>query len=67
MTALRCVSPLRRDRANTFNEFAKKKGPVKLRANVDTRYYSGTYPYVGGVIPAPTVPGAEEVLSLGHL
>ncbi len=44
-----------------------KKGPVKVRANVDTRYYSGHYPYVSGAIIGADGPGAEEVLSLGHL
>jgi hypothetical protein len=44
-----------------------KKGPVKVRANVDSRYYSGVYPYVTGVIRGSDGPGAEEVLSLGHL
>jgi hypothetical protein len=44
-----------------------QKGPVKLRANVDTRYYSGTYPYVSGIILGTDGAGAEEVLSLGHL
>jgi hypothetical protein len=44
-----------------------QKGPVKLRANVDTRYYSGTYPYVTGTILGTDGAGAEEVLSLGHL
>ena len=44
-----------------------KKGPVKLRAKVDTRYYEGTYPYVSGVILGTDGPDAEEVLSLGHL
>jgi hypothetical protein len=44
-----------------------KKGPVKVRANVDSRYYSGVYPYVTGVIRGTDGPGAEEVLSLGHL
>ena len=27
-----------------------QKGPVKVRANVDSRYYAGVYPYVTGVI-----------------
>jgi hypothetical protein len=40
-------------------------GPVKVRATVDTRYYSGTYPYVTGVIPGRAGSG-EEVLILGH-
>ncbi len=50
----------------------QQKGPVKLRAKVDTRYYSGTYPYVTGTILGTdalgnNAAGAEEVLSLGHL
>ncbi len=44
-----------------------KKGPVKVRANVDTRFYPGTYPYVTGVIRGTDGANAEEVLSLGHL
>lgn len=43
------------------------KGPVKVRANVDSRYYSGVYPYVTGVIRGTDGDQAEEVLSLGHL
>ncbi|MEG9437519.1 M28 family peptidase [Edaphobacter sp. HDX4] len=42
-------------------------GPVKVRANVDTRYYDGQYPYVSGAILGTDGPGAEEVFSLGHL
>jgi hypothetical protein len=42
-------------------------GPVKVRANVDTRYYAGKYPYVSGAILGTDGPGAEEVFSLGHL
>jgi hypothetical protein len=41
---------------------------VRAHALVDTRYYSGVYPYVTGVIPGAT-PGdgsEEEVLTLGH-
>jgi hypothetical protein len=44
-----------------------KRGPVKVRANVDSRYYAGVYPYVTGVIRGTDGPNAEEVLSLGHL
>lgn len=44
-----------------------KNGPVKVRANVDSRYYAGVYPYVTGVIRGTDGPNAEEVLSLGHL
>jgi hypothetical protein len=43
------------------------KGPVKVRANVDSRYYAGVYPYVTGVIRGTDGANAEEVLSLGHL
>src|SRR5690242_19636070 len=43
------------------------RGPVKVRANVDSRYYAGVYPYVTGVIRGTEAPNAEEVLSLGHL
>jgi hypothetical protein len=44
-----------------------EKGPVKARANVDSRYYSGIYPYVTGVIHGTDGSNGEEVLSLGHL
>ncbi len=44
-----------------------KKGPVKVRATVDSRYYSGVYPYVTGVIRGTDGAQAEEVLSLAHL
>jgi hypothetical protein len=43
------------------------KGPVKVRANVDSRYYDGVYPYVTGIIRGTDGAAAEEVLSLGHL
>jgi Peptidase family M28 len=43
------------------------KGPVKVRANVESRYYTGVYPYVTGVIRGADGPNGEEVLSLGHL
>jgi hypothetical protein len=43
------------------------KGPVKVRANVDSRYYAGVYPYVTGIIRGTEGAGSEEVLSLGHL
>ncbi|MGH9612407.1 MAG: M28 family peptidase, partial [Bryobacteraceae bacterium] len=39
------------------------RGPVRVRATVDSRYYSGGYPYVTAVIPGT---GPEEVLTLGH-
>jgi hypothetical protein len=43
------------------------KGPVKVRANVDSRYYDGQYPYVSGAIIGTDGAAAEEVFSLGHL
>src|SRR5262245_39284064 len=43
------------------------KGPVKVRANVESRYYTSVYPYVTGIIRGADGPNAEEVLSLGHL
>jgi Peptidase family M28 len=43
------------------------KGPVKVRANVDSRYYAGQYPYVSGAIIGTDGAAAEEVFSLGHL
>jgi hypothetical protein len=44
-----------------------KKGPVKVRANVESRYYAGVYPYVTGIIRGTDGATGEEVLSLGHL
>src|SRR6266550_3536318 len=40
-----------------------ERGVVRVRATVDSRYYSGTYPYVTGLIRGS---GPEEVLTLGH-
>jgi hypothetical protein len=42
-------------------------GPVKVRANVDTRYYTGQYPYISGAILGTDGSAAEEVFSLGHI
>lgn len=44
-----------------------QRGPVKVRANVDSRYYAGQYPYVSGAIIGTDGAAAEEVFSLGHL
>jgi hypothetical protein len=44
-----------------------EQGPVKVRVDVDTRYYEGQYPYVSGAILGTDGPGAEEVFSLGHI
>jgi hypothetical protein len=38
---------------------------VRVKAVADTRYYSGAYPYVTGVLRGTS--GAEEVLQLGHM
>jgi len=40
-------------------------GKVRVRARVDSRYYTGTYPYVTGILRGTG--GPEEVLTLGHL
>ena len=54
-------------RAGQYLHTLLKQGPVKVRANVDTRFYSGNYPWVTGVIRGTDGAAAEEVLSLGHL
>ncbi|HZO53108.1 MAG TPA: M28 family peptidase [Bryobacteraceae bacterium] len=54
-------------RSGQFLRELLKKGPVKVRANVDARFYAGVYPYVTGVIRGTDGANAEEVLSLGHL
>ena len=40
------------------------KGPVRVKAAVDTRYYEGGYPLVTAVLPGTS--NDEEVLTLGH-
>ena len=40
------------------------KGPVRVKATVDSRYYAGGYPLVTAVLPGTT--RDEEVLTLGH-
>jgi hypothetical protein len=54
-------------RSQQFLHQLLERGPVKVRANVDTRYYSGQYPYVSAAIRGTDGPGAEEVFSLGHV
>src|SRR5256886_2172183 len=39
------------------------RGVLRVKATVDSHYYSGTYPYVTGLIRGS---GPEEVLTLGH-
>jgi hypothetical protein len=41
-----------------------RKGPVRVKATVDSRYYSGTYPLVTAVLPGASL--EDEVLTLGH-
>lgn len=54
------ISPNKRDYVRSL----LAKGPVKVRAVVDSRYYDDVYPWVTGVIQG-THP-SEEVLLLGH-
>jgi hypothetical protein len=49
--------------AELVRKILAERGTVRVKATVDTRYYSGVYPYVTGVIPGT---GPEEVLTLGH-
>jgi hypothetical protein len=41
-----------------------RKGPVHVKATVDSRYYAGGYPLVTGLLPGASP--EEEVLTLGH-
>ncbi len=61
-TPLPCfsISPRQAD----FLRGLMAKGPVRVRAKVDARYYEDTYPYVTGLIPGAG--SDEEVLTLGH-
>jgi hypothetical protein len=49
--------------ARYVRELITKHGRVRVKAVVDSRLYTDTYPYVTGVIPGTT---NEEVLTLGH-
>ena len=49
--------------ASLVRKLLAERGVVRMKATVDSRYYSGVYPYVTGVIPGT---GSEEVLTLGH-
>jgi Peptidase family M28 len=40
-----------------------ERGVVRVKATVDSHYYSGSYPYVTGLIRGS---GPEEILTLGH-
>lgn len=49
--------------AEMIRRLIAQHGSVRVRAEVDTRYYTGVYPYTTGVIAGT---GPEEVLALGH-
>jgi hypothetical protein len=61
-TPLLCFSITPRE-ARRVRMLLAQRGVVRVRAIVDSRYYSGVYPYTTGVIPGS---GSEEVLALGH-
>ena len=50
-------------RQSAFVRELLKRGPVRVKATVNSRYYEGSYPYVTGVIQGTS---DEEVLTLGH-
>ena len=54
------ISPRQRD---DLRKLLAEGKPVRVKAIVDSRYYSGVYPYVTGRLPGT---GPEEVLVLGH-
>ena len=49
--------------AGLVRRLLAQRGVVRVKATVDSRYYSGRYPYITGVIRGT---GPEEVLTLGH-
>ena len=49
--------------AALVRQLLAERGVVRVKATVDSRYYSSIYPYITGVIPGK---GSEEVLTLGH-
>jgi len=50
--------------AEFLRTLLRGRTPVRVRAQVDSRYYSGKYPYVTAVIPGAS--SDEEVITLGH-
>jgi hypothetical protein len=54
------ISPRQRDH---LRKLLAEGRPVRVKAIVDSRYFSGVYPYVTGRLPGT---GSEEVLVLGH-
>lgn len=61
-TPLICFSITPRQAA-LLRRLIAEHGTVRVKATVDSRNYSGVYPYTTGVIPGT---GPEEVLALGH-
>ncbi len=61
-TPLLCFSITPREAA-LVRKLIAKNGTVRVHATVQSRYYSGPYPYATAVIPGD---GPEEVLALGH-
>jgi len=60
-TPLLSFSITPRQTALLYNLLAR--GPLRVKATVDSRYYPGSYPYVTGILAGT---GPEEVLTLGH-
>jgi hypothetical protein len=61
-TPLLCFSVTPRQ-AKLVRKLLALKGTVRVKATVESRYYSGPYAYATGVIPGT---GSEEVLTLAH-
>jgi len=57
------ISP---SQAEFLRKLLREPRKVRVRAVVESRYYSGTYPYVTGIIPGSGDEN-EEVLVLGHM
>ncbi len=62
-TPLVCFSITPRQ-ADLIHDLLRKHGRVRVKALAETRYYSGSYPYVTAVLPGTS--DREEVLELGH-
>lgn len=50
--------------ADLLRTLLRGRSPVRVKAQADSRYYSGKYPYVTAVIPGAS--SDEEVITLGH-
>ncbi len=62
-TPLVCFSITPRQ-ADFLSDLLARRGRVRVRANVETRYYTGAYPYATAVLKGSG--SDEEVLELGH-